>query len=139
MILWFGLGDSSKVVLIFLGCLLPVVLSAYNGARGVDQTLIWSALSLGASRNKVLWQVVVPGAMPEILTGLRTALAVSFVLLVSSEFLIAKDGLGFLISGFGDNGAYASMFGCIMLVVAMGFTADQLFQRLMRRLLIWRE
>jgi len=139
MILWFGLGDLSKVVLIFLGCLLPIVVSSFNGARGVDQQLIWSARSLGASETKVLWQVVVPGAMPDILAGLRTALAVSFVLLVSSEFLISKDGLGYLISGFGDGGVYEAMFACIITVVAMGFTADRLFQVFMRRMLIWRE
>lgn len=139
MILWFGLGDMSKVILIFLGCLLPIVVSSFNGARGVEQQLIWSARSLGASETKILWQVIVPGAMPEILAGLRTALAVSFVLLVSSEFLISKDGLGYMISGFGDGGVYEAMFACIITVVAMGFIADRLFQVLMRRLLIWRE
>ena len=139
MILWFGLGDMSKVILIFLGCLLPIVVSSYNGARGVDQYLIWSARSLGASEFQVLRQVVLPGAMPEILAGLRTALAVSFVLLVSSEFLIAKDGLGYLISGFGDGGVYEAMFACIITVVAMGFLADRLFQVFMRRMLSWRE
>ncbi len=139
MILWFGLGDMSKVILIFLGCLLPIVVSSYNGARGVDQHLIWSARSLGATEFKVLRQVVLPGAMPEILAGLRTALAVSFVLLVSSEFLISKDGLGYLISGFGDGGIYEAMFACIITVVAMGFIADRVFQIFMRRMLSWRE
>ena len=139
MILWFGLGDMSKIVLIFLGCLLPIVVSSFNGARGVDDVLIWSARSLGASRNKVLWQIVIPAAMPEILTGIRTALAISFVLLVSSELVIAKDGIGYLISGFGDGGAYDAMFACIIVVVAIGFFADRAFQFLMRRLLIWRE
>ena len=139
MILWFGLGDLSKVILIFMGCLLPIVVSSFNGARGVEQQLIWSARSLGASELGVLRQVVIPGAMPEILAGLRTALAVSFVLLVSSEFLIAKDGLGYLISGFGDGGVYEAMFACIITVVGMGFIADRLFQVFMRRMLAWRE
>jgi NitT/TauT family transport system permease protein len=139
MILWFGLGDASKVVTIFLGCLLPIVVSSFNGARGVEDVLIWSARSLGATRRQVLWQIIVPAAMPEILTGIRTALAISFVLLVSSEFLIARDGIGFMISGFGDEGVYDRMFACIMTVVAMGFFADRLFQLLMRRMLIWRE
>ena len=67
------------------------------------------------------------------------AMAVSFVLLVSSEFLIAKDGLGYLISGFGDGGVYEAMFACIITVVGMGFIADRLFQVFMRRMLAWRE
>ena len=138
-ILWFGLGDMSKIVLIFIGCLLPIVVSSFNGARGVEDVLVWSARSLGASRRQVLWQIVVPAAMPDILTGIRTALAISFVLLVSSEFIIARDGIGFMIAGFGEEGVYDRMFACIMTVVAMGFFADRLFQLFMRRVLIWRE
>lgn len=139
MILWFGIGDMSKIVLIFIGCMLPVVVSSYNGARGVDHVYIWSALSLGASRRKVLWQVVVPGAMPEVLTGIRTAVAISFVLLISSELLIARNGLGFLVSGFGDAGVYPPMFAVILTVISLGFCADRLFQWMMSRLLRWRE
>jgi NitT/TauT family transport system permease protein len=139
MILWFGLGDASKIVTIFIGCLLPIVVSSFNGARGVEDVILWSARSLGAKRRQLLWQIIVPAAMPEILTGIRTALAISFVLLVSSEFIIARDGIGFMISGFGDEGNYDRMFACIITVVAMGFLADRVFQLFMRRVLIWRE
>jgi NitT/TauT family transport system permease protein len=139
MILWFGIGDLSKIILIFIGCMLPIVVSSFNGARGVDTAYIWSALSLGASRRKVLWQIVVPAAMPEVLTGIRTAIAIAFVLLIASELLIARNGLGYLVSGFGDSGVYPSMFAVIMTVVTLGFCADRLFQWMMSRILIWRE
>ena len=139
MILWFGIGDMSKIILIFIGCMLPIVISSYNGARGVDTVYIWSALSLGASRRKVLWQIVVPAAMPEVLTGIRTAIAIAFVLLIASELLISRNGLGYLVSGFGDSGVYPSMFAVILTVVALGFCADRLFQWMMSRILIWRE
>jgi NitT/TauT family transport system permease protein len=139
MILWFGIGDMSKIILIFIGCMLPIVVSSFNGARGVDTVYIWSALSLGASRRKVLWQVVVPAAMPEVLTGIRTAIAIAFVLLIASELLISRNGLGYLVSGFGDSGVYPSMFAVILTVVALGFCADRLFQWMMSRILIWRE
>src|SRR5262249_49538065 len=65
MIVWLGLGAASKIAAIFSGCLLPIVVSTYNGARGIDQTLIWSALGLGASRRQILWQIVLPGAIPD--------------------------------------------------------------------------
>ena len=139
MILWFGIGDMSKIVLIFIGCMLPIVISSYNGARGVDHVYIWSALSLGASRRKILWQIVVPGAMPEVLTGIRTAIAISFVLLIASELLISRNGLGYLVSGFGDAGVYPSMFAVILTVVTLGFCADRIFQWAMSRILIWRQ
>jgi ABC-type nitrate/sulfonate/bicarbonate transport system permease component len=139
MMIWFGLGDMSKIVLIFLGSLLPIVVSSYNGARGVNPFLLWSAASLGASRQTTLRDVVLPAATPEILTGIRTALAFSFILMVSSEFVIAKDGVGFLINSFGDGGAYPAMFAVIFAVSAVGFAADQIYSVFMRRQLKWRE
>jgi len=138
-VIWLGYGDGSKILLIFLGCMLPIVISSYNGARGVDHVYIWSALSLGASRRKILWQIVIPGAMPEVLTGIRTAIAISFVLLIASELLISRNGLGYLVSGFGDAGVYPSMFAVILTVVSLGFCADRFFQWAMSRILVWRQ
>jgi NitT/TauT family transport system permease protein len=139
MILWFGLGAGSKIASIFMGCLLPVVLSSYNGARGVEQTLIWSALGLGASRRRVLWEVVIPGALPEIMAGTRNAIAISFILLVSSEFLVGQRGLGYLISFLGDGGVYDAMFAGVLTVAAIGFLADRVYLHFMTRTLRWRE
>jgi NitT/TauT family transport system permease protein len=137
MIMWFGIGSLSKIVLIFLGCMLPVIISAYNGARGVEQVFIWSARSLGASRNQVLWEVILPAAMPSILNGIRTALAICFVLLVSTELLISREGLGYLIGILGGNGIYPSMFAVIFIVIAIGFFADRLYLFFSRRALAW--
>jgi NitT/TauT family transport system permease protein len=139
MILWFGLGAASKIAAIFSGCLLPVIVSSYNGARGVEQTLIWSALGLGASRRQVLWEIVVPGAFPDIMAGIRSAIAIAFVLMVTSEFLVGGRGLGYLISFLGDAGAYAAMFAVVLTVAALGFVADRLYLLLMTRMLRWRE
>jgi NitT/TauT family transport system permease protein len=139
MVLWLGFGDASKIVLIFVGCMLPVTLSAYNGARGTEEVLIWSARSLGASRARVLWEVVLPSALPELMSGVRTALALSFVLLVSSELIVARQGLGYMIGWLGDGGAYDAMFAVVLTVATLGFAADRLYLMAMRRMLAWRE
>ncbi|HLJ22370.1 MAG TPA: ABC transporter permease [Stellaceae bacterium] len=139
MILWLGLGSASKIASIFIGCLLPMVLSSYNGARGVDRTLIWSALAAGASRRAVLWEVVMPSALPEILAGTRNALALSFILMVSSEFVIGQSGLGYLISFLGEGGAYDAMFAGVLTVAVVGFLADRAYLAIMRSALAWRE
>ena len=139
MILWLGLGAASKIAAIFSGCLLPVIVSAYNGARGVDQTLIWSALGLGASRRQVLWEIVLPGAFPDVLAGIRSAIAIAFLLMVTSEFLVGGRGLGYLISFTGDAGAYAAMFAVVLTVAALGFLADRGYLKLMSWMLRWRE
>jgi NitT/TauT family transport system permease protein len=139
MVLWLGFGDASKIVTIFIGCLLPITLSAFNGARGADEVLIWSARSLGASRARVLWEVVLPSALPELLSGIRTALALSFVLLVASELIVARHGLGYMIGWLGDGGAYDAMFAVVLTVALLGFIADRLYLMLMARILAWRE
>jgi ABC-type nitrate/sulfonate/bicarbonate transport system permease component len=138
-VLWLGFGDGSKILLIFLGCMLPVTLGAFNGARGSDRVLAWSARSMGASRLRMLWDVVLPSAMPELLNGVRTALALSFILLISSELIEAPQGFGHLIGSLGANGSYAAMFAVVLTVAFLGFAADRAYQLLMRRVLQWRE
>jgi len=138
-VLWLGFGNGSKILLIFLGCMIPVTIGAYNGARGSDQALLWSARSMGASRLRTLWDVIVPSALPEMLNGIRTALALSFILLVSSELISAQQGFGYLIGYLGDNGSYPGMFAVVLTVAFLGFAADRLFQLLIGWLLRWRE
>jgi ABC-type nitrate/sulfonate/bicarbonate transport system permease component len=139
MILWLGLGAGSKIASIALSCLLPVILSAYNGARGVDQTLIWSARACGANNREVLWEVILPAALPEIMAGIRNAVAISFIVLVASELLVGQAGLGYLISFLGEGGVYDAMFAVVITVSALGFFADRAYLYFMRRTLVWRE
>jgi ABC-type nitrate/sulfonate/bicarbonate transport system permease component len=138
-VLWLGFGDGSKILLIFLGCMLPVTLGAFNGARGADRVLIWSARSMGAGRLRVLRDVVLPSALPELLNGIRTALALAFILLVASELIVAQQGLGYLIGFLGSSGAYEGMFAVVLTVALLGFAADRAYGVLMRRALQWRE
>jgi ABC-type nitrate/sulfonate/bicarbonate transport system permease component len=129
-VLWLGFGDGSKILLIFLGCMLP---------RGSDQQLIWSARSMGARGLRMIWDVVVPSALPELLNGVRTALALSFILLVSSELIVARQGLGNLIGYLGANGSYEAMFAVVLTVAFIGFLADRVYQAVVERVLRWRE
>lgn len=137
--LWLGFGDGSKILLICMGCMLPVTLGAFNGALSADRTLLWSARSLGASRLRSMWDVVLPSAVPELLNGIRTALALSFVLLVSSELIVSREGLGYLIGFLGSNGTYEAMFAVVLTVAFIGFLADRLYEAFVRRTLAWRE
>jgi NitT/TauT family transport system permease protein len=138
-ILWLGIGDSAKVAAVFLGCLLPIVVSTFNAARGINKQLVWSAWSLGTPKWLIPWKVVLPAALPEIMSGLRIALALSFTLMVSAEFLISQRGLGYLISTLGEDGDYAGMFAAVLAVTIIGFAADRLFLWLNDRFLAWRE
>jgi len=139
MIIWFGLGATSKVASVFLGCLLPIVTSTFYGARGVEQTLIWSSQSVGARPVAVIRDVIIPAAMPDILAGIRNAIAIGFILLISAELLIGQVGIGYLISFLGEAGLYPGMFAAILTVSAAGFLADRAFVLVMRRALAWRQ
>ncbi len=138
-VIWLGFGDGSKILLIFLGCMLPVTIGAFNGARSSEQVLVWSARSMGASRLRMLWDVVLPSAMPELLNGIRTALALSFILLVSSELIVAQKGFGYLIGFLGANGTYDAMYAVVFSVAFLGFAADRIYLLITKRALAWRE
>ena len=138
-VIWLGFGNGSKILLIFLGCMIPVTIGAFNGARSSEQTLVWSARSMGANRLRMLWDVVLPSALPELLNGVRTALALSFILLVSSELIVAREGFGYLIGFLGANGSYDAMYAVVLTVAFLGFAADRGYQMLTNRMLQWRE
>jgi NitT/TauT family transport system permease protein len=138
-VLWLGFGNGSKILLIFLGCMLPVTIGAFNGARSSEQALVWSARSMGANRLRMLWDVVLPSAMPELLNGIRTALALSFILLVSSELIVAQKGFGYLIGYLGANGNYDAMYAVVLTVAFLGFAADRIYLVITKRTLAWRE
>jgi NitT/TauT family transport system permease protein len=138
-VIWLGFGDGSKILLIFLACMIPVTIGAYNGARGSEQVLVWSARSMGASRMRMMWDVVVPSALPELLNGIRTALALAFILVVSSELIASQQGFGYLIGYLGSTGAYEAMYAVVLTVAFLGFAADRVYQIIMQWLLRWRE
>lgn len=95
MVIWFGIGETSKILLIYLAIFAPVAMSALAGVKSAQQVRIRAAQSLGASRAQVLWFVILPGALPEILTGLRIGLGVGWSTLVAAELIAATRGLGF--------------------------------------------
>jgi NitT/TauT family transport system permease protein len=138
-VLWLGFGDGSKILLIFLGCMIPVTIGAYNGARGSDHALIWSARSMGAGNLRMIWDVVLPSALPELLNGVRTALALAFILLVSSELIVSQKGFGYLIGYLGSTGSYEGMYAVVLTVAFLGFAADRRYQLITQRALRWRE
>jgi NitT/TauT family transport system permease protein len=138
-VIWLGFGDGSKILLIFLGCMLPVTIGAFNGARSSEQVLVWSARSMGANRLRMLWDVVLPSAMPELLNGIRTALSLAFILLVSSELIVAQKGFGYLIGFLGANGSYDAMYAVVFTVAFLGFAADRIYQTFVHRVLLWRQ
>ncbi|MCK8787015.1 ABC transporter permease subunit [Roseomonas sp. NAR14] len=97
MIIWFGIGETSKVLLIFLACFAPVVLATRAGVLAASRDQVNAALSLGASRRQVVRHVILPAALPDILVGLRIGMGVGWTTLVAAEMVAATAGLGQLV------------------------------------------
>ena len=134
---WLGIGDVSKIAVITLSCLVPVVISSFNGARAVDDILLWSARARGTPEYRLVWRVVLPAALPQIGTGVRTAIAIALIVMVSSEFISAEHGLGYLIFSYGGVGADDAMLAVVLYLTAIGFLIDQTYVAGLRRLLAW--
>jgi len=135
--IWLGIGDFSKVAVIALACLLPVVVATFNGARSVDEQLVWSARSRGTSESRMLWRVILPAALPQIAAGVRTAIAVAIIVLVSSEFISAEKGLGYLIFSYGGVGADDAMLAVVIFLAVLGYLLDRGYLLGLRRLMAW--
>lgn len=138
-VLWWGADNVSRVGIIIAGCLIPIVISSYHGANAVPERLLWSARGLGA-RGAARWiQVVLPAALPQILSGLRLAIAIAIFTLLASELLIRGDGLGAYMFTALDNGQTLRVYASSTIIATLGFLLDQLFVQGVRRGVPWLE
>lgn len=138
-ILWFGIGNVTNMLTVFLSSLLPVVVNTYHGVKAVPHTLVWSARAFGTPFHRILTRVLLPASAPYILTGVRIALGFSWVLTLSAEMIAAKSGIGKLVFQYGENGSYAYMFAGILAIVVLAYAMDRGMVRLTGRLLQWHE
>ncbi len=133
MIIWFGIGETSKILLIFLACFAPVALAARAGVRSASQEQIQAARSMGASRGQVVRYVVLPTALPDILVGLRIGMGVGWTTLVAAEMVAAQAGLGQMVLNASN---FLRTDVVIMGIIVIGAFAF-LFELAMRRLEAW--
>lgn len=137
-IVWFGIGETPKVALIAFASIFPVYLNLYSGIRGVDVRLIEGARSFGLSKAEVIWHVILPGALPSLLVGLRYSLSVSILVLVVAEQINASAGLGYLVNNARDFMRTDIIVVCLLVYAALGLGADGLVRLIERRALAWR-
>ena len=139
MVLWFGIGETSKVAFIAYAAFFPIFTTTVEGIKYVDPLLVRAAASLGASRRDIFRYVVLPAALPSIITGLRIGFALSFFVIVAAEFIAADSGLGFLINDARTFFLVSNMLLGAAVIGAIGFTFNTLLRRLEARLLRWRK
>ena len=134
-LLWFGVGESSKVSLIFYAVIFPVMVNTIAGVKSVDYSLIEAAQSMGAGRSKVFFTVIVPSAVPNIFTGVRLGLSGAIICIVAAEMLAASEGIGYLI--YTSRLYYRTdwIFTGIFTLGIIGLLADKLLRLLGKRFL----
>jgi len=138
MIVWFGIGEVTKVLLVSFGAGIPMYLNLFAAIRGVDQGLIEMARTTGAGRWRLVTRVLVPGALPGFLVGLRFSLAYSILGLVAAETVNADAGIGFLITQAQTYLQTDQVFVGLAVYSILGLLADQFVRVLERVLLRWR-
>jgi ABC-type nitrate/sulfonate/bicarbonate transport system permease component len=137
LMLWMGAGDLSKVTVIILGCFIPLVISAYHGAQGVETSLIWSARAMGMSEGKILFRVILPASLPTVFSGIRMALAISLIVVLGSEMIARQSGLGYYLFNSLEMGLYDLTYSVLVIISAWGLLLDRAFCLVMKRVLIW--
>ncbi|MBW3833779.1 taurine ABC transporter permease TauC [Aeromonas hydrophila] len=137
MVIWFGIGETSKVLLIYLAIFAPVAMATLAGVQGARQVRLRAARALGANRWQVLWFVIVPGALPDILTGLRIGLGVGWSTLVAAELIAATRGVGFMVQAAGEFLATDVVLAGILVIALIAFTLELGLRALQRRLTPW--
>ncbi|MGS3179122.1 taurine ABC transporter permease TauC [Aeromonas dhakensis] len=137
MVIWFGIGETSKVLLIYLAIFAPVAMATLAGVQGARQVRLRAARALGANRWQVLWYVIVPGALPDMLTGLRIGLGVGWSTLVAAELIAATRGVGFMVQAAGEFLATDVVLAGILVIALIAFTLELGLRALQRRLTPW--
>jgi len=139
IMLWLGVGDLAKTLVIFLGVSLPVIYHSFEGAKAVEEKMLWSGAAMGLSAAQRMVRIVLPAALPEILTGCRTGLVLALITMITSEMIARQSGAGNILFNALDMGQYDTVFAMIIIVGAMGICLDALFERMRARLVRWSE
>jgi ABC-type nitrate/sulfonate/bicarbonate transport system permease component len=133
----FGIGSLSKVLLVFLECLYPIVITTQAGGRAVNRVLVWSAANMGASRARILWSVVLPATAPFIFAGFRIAMPIAMIVVIITEMISSADGLGYLVMYSLASFKTDRMLAVVLVIALVGVTLDRLVVGLRNRLVFW--
>ena len=139
VIIWFGIEEFSRVLLITIACFLVCIVNVIAGMKNVPQVYVDAAATMGASRFQIFRTIAIPAATPFIFTGLRIALAAAWTTLVAAELIAAPSGLGFLLQ---EGRRYFLTDQVMMIIVIIGvcaFTMDRIFRTIQARLMTWSE
>jgi ABC-type nitrate/sulfonate/bicarbonate transport system permease component len=139
IILWLGVYDLSKISMVVLDAIFPVITATVIGIRGVERELIWSARNMGAGEREILWQIAFPAALPQVITGLQVALPIALIVALVTEMLMGGYGLGGSMMTAWRFADSRGVFAGIVEIAAVGYVLVKAMAILRRRLLLWHQ
>jgi len=139
IILWLGVYDTSKITMIVFDAIFPVIAATMLAIQGVERELLWSARNMGASEREMLWQVVLPASLPQIMTGLQVSLPLSLIVAVVTEMLMGGYGLGGAMITASRFANSPGVFAGIVEIAVVGYVLVKAMALVRRRLLIWHQ
>jgi ABC-type nitrate/sulfonate/bicarbonate transport system permease component len=137
LMLFLGLGPTMKITAVALGVFFPVLVNTIQGVRGVDPVMVDTARTFQHSRAALLWKVVLPSAMPLILSGMRIALGIALVLVVIAEMMAGTGGIGYLIIDLQRSFRVVDMYAWVVILALLGYALNEIFVRVERRATHW--
>ena len=137
IVLWLGFYDVSKIALVVFDTVFPVLTATIIGVRSVEKEILWSARSLGAGEREIWWQVVLPAALPQVLTGLQVALPIALIVATVAEMLMGGYGLGGAMIQASRMADSRGVFAGIVEIAVLGFVLVKLMTFIRRRALVW--
>ena len=137
IILWFGIGETSKIIIVFIGSFVPIVLNTYSGIKEIDPLLVSAGKVLGANRRQILLEITLPATVPAILAGIRTALSSGWMCVVAAEMIVAKQGVGFLIVRGQESGDTALIVVCMLVIGIVSMLLSTILSKLEGVLCPW--
>jgi ABC-type nitrate/sulfonate/bicarbonate transport system permease component len=139
IMLWLGLYDFSKISIVVFDAIFPVVTATLAGIAAVEKELLWSARNMGAKKHEIMWQVVLPAAAPQILTGLQVALPISLIVAIIAEMVMGGYGLGGAMMGASRFANSPGVFAGIVEIAVVGYALIKVMALARRRLLVWHQ
>jgi ABC-type nitrate/sulfonate/bicarbonate transport system permease component len=139
IMLWLGLYDVSKISIVVFDAIFPVVTATLAGIASVEKELLWSARNMGANERQLMWQIVLPAALPQILTGLQVALPIALIVAIVAEMAMGGYGLGGAMMGASRFADSRGVFAGIVEIAIVGYVLIKAMALLRRRLLVWHQ
>lgn len=137
-VIWFGLGMTSKIALVFLSAVFPMLISTVTGVKEIDESLVTAAHSFGARDPAIFRTVVLPGSVPNIVTGVRLALGHGLIAVVVAEYFSATAGIGYVIQQAANNYQTATVFAGVVIIASVGVALTAVFSRIERHFRSWK-